>query len=65
MLQLVKALFEWIVVIAIIYGVISGIVYEYTVNGILAITPIAFPLLLGGVWLYVKVTGNTAGSPRL
>ena len=56
MLQILKAIFEWFIIIAIIYGVISEIIHQYTYNGILAITPIVLPLLLGGVWIYVKIT---------
>lgn len=51
---ILRVMFEWVFVLAILFGTIYEIYYQFIYYHVLAIVPIAFPLLVLLVWLYVK-----------
>jgi len=54
LLNVIRVIFEWLFIIAILTGAFREIYYQYQYYGVLSITW-AFPLLVFSVWVYVKI----------
>lgn len=51
---ILRVIFEWAFILALLIGTVCEIYYQFVYYRVLAIVPIAFPLLVLAVWLYVK-----------
>lgn len=60
-LNLMRITFEWIFVIAILFGTIHEMYYQFVYYNVLAILPMAFPLLVLVVWIYTKIESYMQG----